>query len=985
MSAPSESIDLYRSFFEQATENSSPLPYQIRLATEIPLRALLDIPTGLGKTAAAILAWVWRRRFAEPSVRESMPRRLVYCLPMRVLVEQTFTEAVKWLDRIGLLAGEAHWTELGANHLPTKKARLCRSNDGKERGYVPTPETAEVREGCWAAVNGQRGRHPVAVHLLLGGEDRTDWALWPERDAILIGTQDMLLSRALNRGYAAGRARWPLEFGLLNNDCLWVFDEIQLMDTGLATSLQLDAWRQSLQLRPGRAEFPIPVRNHGLKPCHSLWMSATMAKHWLERAVDWSAQVETEWGLRQQLTENERIDQQLRSGQLFEIKKQVIPALVALEKPKTKDNRADRADAVRKQADYLRRVVDHVCKPENHTQSGLTLIIVNTVDRATGLFDLLRQQPDLAHVPIKLIHSRFRPLEREEWQEFLDRRDQSRRILVSTQVVEAGVDLSAGVLYTELAPWASLVQRFGRCARYPGESGKVFWLDLELGSEKQPVDHWAKPYERSDLVAARKRLNSLPDVGLKALMATKDEIDSQPTGDLSKSLFPYEPRFVPRDKDLSDLFDTTPDLTGADVDISRFIRDGEDLDIQVFWREILGSEPGKKARPDRRELCPVPFHRFRESLPSLRKAGRIWRRTYRKGWEFVDLRDADEVYPGQVYLLDKSCGGYSPVLGWTGEPSDAVFDLPEIVKPTKETLQDDDDEADDLSQVNKWLTVFEHTRDVCQKLDEILQDFDVPEPDTKILRLAARWHDRGKAHPVFQSKLKPEMLAGDLVQQRLASEPAAKAPEEAWQKNGSRPGFRHELASALAILETVRRVQPEHDAFAWPDGLDKSPFGAVVDELPSTAGGGDRLLEELKALSADELDLLIYLVAAHHGKVRMSIRSSPDDERTNVSDPCPEKKSQARGVRDADTLPACQIPAADWQTGSRAPEVTLSLDLMELGLSSHYGASWRERIQSLLERLGPFRLAYFEGLLRAADCRASIQEDQGATPREERV
>jgi len=512
-----ELVERYRAFFEQATENSSPLPYQTRLATEGDFRALLDVPTGLGKTAAAILAWVWRRRFAEEPVRRSTPHRLVYCLPMRVLVEQTYTEAVKWLNRIGLLAGEAHWTELGADHLPTKKSRLYRGNDGRERGYLPVPEASRVLEEGWAADNGQRGRYPIAVHLLLGGEDRTDWALWPERDAILIGTQDMLLSRALNRGYAAGRARWPLEFGLLNNDCLWVFDEIQLMDTGLATSLQLDAWRRTLLLRPALSEFPIPVRNHGAKPCHLLWMSATMAKHWLERAVDWSAQVETEWGMRQELTENERIDQQLRSGQLFEIKKQVIPTLVALEKPKTKDNRADRADAVRKQADYLRRVVDHVCKPENHTRTGLTLIIVNTVDRATGLFDLLRKQPDLAHVPVKLIHSRFRPLEREQWQEFLDQRDQSPRILVSTQVVEAGVDLSAGVLYTELAPWASLVQRFGRCARYPSESGKVFWLDLELGSEKQPVDHWARPYERSDLVAARDLLKTLQDVGLGSL------------------------------------------------------------------------------------------------------------------------------------------------------------------------------------------------------------------------------------------------------------------------------------------------------------------------------------------------------------------------------------------------------------------------------------------------------------------------------------
>jgi CRISPR-associated endonuclease/helicase Cas3 len=193
------------------------------------------------------------------------------------------------------------------------------------------------------------------------------------------------------------------------------------------------------------------------------------------------------------------------------------------------------------------------------------------------------------------------------------------------------------------------------------------------------------------------------------------------------------------------------------------------------------------------------------------------------------------------------------------------------------------------------------------------------------------------------------------------------------------------LASALAILETLRGVRPEHDAFAWPDGLGTLHFGDVVDQPPSDVGHGDRLLEELKALSADDLDLLVYIVAAHHGKVRMSIRSSPDDERANVPDPCPDVKSQARGVRDADTLPACQIPAADWKTGFRAPEVTLSLDLMELGLSSHYGASWRERMQSLLERLGPFRLAYLEGLLRAADCRASSDEDRPATSREERV
>ena len=56
----------------------------------------------------------------------------------------------------------------------------------------------------------------------MGGDVARDWDTYPEADAILIGTQDEILSRALNRGYGTSRYRWPVQFGLLNNDCLWV-------------------------------------------------------------------------------------------------------------------------------------------------------------------------------------------------------------------------------------------------------------------------------------------------------------------------------------------------------------------------------------------------------------------------------------------------------------------------------------------------------------------------------------------------------------------------------------------------------------------------------------------------------------------------------------------------------------------------------------------------------------------------------------------
>jgi CRISPR-associated endonuclease/helicase Cas3 len=48
------------------------------------------------------------------------------------------------------------------------------------------------------------------------------WMLDPERPAILIGTQDLLVSAALMRGYGASRYRCPIDFALLHNDALWL-------------------------------------------------------------------------------------------------------------------------------------------------------------------------------------------------------------------------------------------------------------------------------------------------------------------------------------------------------------------------------------------------------------------------------------------------------------------------------------------------------------------------------------------------------------------------------------------------------------------------------------------------------------------------------------------------------------------------------------------------------------------------------------------
>jgi CRISPR-associated endonuclease/helicase Cas3 len=102
------------------------------------------------------------------------------------------------------------------------------------------------------------------------------------------------------------------------------------------------------------------------------------------------------------------------------------------------------------------------------------LVVCNTVDRAIGFYRAIEPVARAAGYDCELLHGRFLPEDRQRKEEWIrhwfgKNRNEGKAILVATQVVEVGLDLSADLLVTELAPIDALVQRIGRVARWGGQ------------------------------------------------------------------------------------------------------------------------------------------------------------------------------------------------------------------------------------------------------------------------------------------------------------------------------------------------------------------------------------------------------------------------------------------------------------------------------------------------------------------------------------
>ncbi|MDI9631438.1 MAG: type I-U CRISPR-associated helicase/endonuclease Cas3, partial [Acidobacteriota bacterium] len=222
----------FESFFREAW-GVAPFPWQQRLADRVQQGLWpggISLPTASGKTACIDIAvWALAAQAGRPPEERSAPRRIVFVIDRRVVVDEAW-------ERARTLA--ARLREAASGPLSQVAARLRTLSNGYGE--------------------------PLTVHRLRGGTLRDEsWLRTPEQPAILLSTVDQVGSRLLFRGYGVSPRMAPIHAGLLAHDTLLVLDEAHCAEPFAETLRAIARLRQV-------AEAPLP------SPFQLVVMSATL-------------------------------------------------------------------------------------------------------------------------------------------------------------------------------------------------------------------------------------------------------------------------------------------------------------------------------------------------------------------------------------------------------------------------------------------------------------------------------------------------------------------------------------------------------------------------------------------------------------------------------------------------------------------------------------------------------------------------------------
>lgn len=895
-------------------EGESPFPWQERLldrfiSGEVP--GVVDIPTGLGKTAVMAI-WLAARAFGA-----RLPRRLVYVVDRRAVVDQATEEAM----------------------------RLRAFVDGDRQ----VQKILAIPDGRSLPISTLRGQYV----------DNREWLDDPAAPAIIVGTVDMIGSRLLFEGYGVSRKMRPYHAGLLGADTLVVLDEAHLVPP-LEHLLRSVATEPAFRGRDEKARCRIP-------PLRLLTLSATGR-----------TQTNNAMGLTDEDFKHDVVKKRLNAKKSLQIEELNTDSKleVAL---------AEHAWTLADEGRKAVRVLVYSDSREVARKAKEEVEKLAKGDKKTG--------KAAVEIQTELFVGGPRVFEREAAKQRLEKLgliagqkvDRNMPVfLFATSAGEVGVDLDADHMVCDLVAWERMVQRLGRVNRRGDGEARIIVITPRVDDKiRQALD---KQQRGEELTAKERKAADAYNDGQRQLEALKKlPVQNDGTRDASPGALRELKKAVEQDNNLRETLQsaTTPEplrpaLTRALVDawamtslethtgrpaIQPWLRgwvDDEPPQTAVVWRKYLPVRagdltPGKKeiegffeaAPPHTSEILETETFRVVEWVAARAKSLRKQqaeqhdvtnqphprdedvvafaldpdgglRRTFKlqELGPFGDKKELRNLLAGATLIVDARLAGLRD-----GLLDEADTAIPRTADDGQDWLGEDAvgfrvravDSGAQITKESNW-------RERCRFANAVAEDGEV----TRWL-IVEKWREDAATE-----------------EDRSAGNPQLLHKHQSWTEDRARRLAKH-LGLDDALLEVLALAARLHDegkrALRW-----QRAFHAPNDDIyAKTEGPIDyRLLdgyrhevgsllqvekaERILKLPEEHRDLVLHLITAHHGFARPVIGTS--------------------GCEDAP-------PSA---LEDKAAEIAL-------------------RFARLQDRWGPWGLAWWEALLRAADQQASRDND----------
>lgn len=864
--------------FKILTETEGPFPWQRELYDKWFIHgrspSSCNLPTGLGKTSV-IAIWL----IALMNQPEKMPRRLVYVVNRRTVVDQTTDEA--------------------------------------ERLRKNLPKLKNLPDHV---------RHLVISTLRGQFADNREWSADPSRPAIICGTVDMIGSRLLFSGYGIGFKSKPLHAGFLGQDVLLVHDEAHL--------------------EPAFQQLIVTIKKEQ-KRCNEFGRFHVMELSATSRGNGGEDEREASF----ELTEAEKNPPAIIPNPATE------PIHHVWRRQKAK--KALELHKIEDENELAEKVKELALK---HKESGLAVLVF--VRKVEDVEKVIKKLPKNSTGQLT---GTLRGLERDGlvkrpiFQRFLSQSNRDLNVtpapgtvyLVCTSAGEVGVNISADHMVCDLSTFESMAQRFGRVNRFGGCDDTQ--IDVVCPKEFGKKGKKSDSVKVSELDQRRKRtLELLRQLHGDASPATLGKLD--PT--TCREAFAPPPTILPATDILFDAWALTtirgklpgrppvePYLHG--------ISEWQPPETYIAWRqevwelrrEFTDEEDRKQFQDFAAELLedyPLkPHELLRDS--TFRKNSGIRDKLVKLAEKYGDLpvwiqeangsviatlisKVANLPLENRTVILPPAVGGLKIAEGHSAGLFDGsdympehqdLYDVADMWEDAKGSLrkrvwQDDEtpggmalereikfgnpeDEDAEPIKVWRWFVrkpeaasersriaypLQPHLDEVKNMARQLIGRLSLPSDIAEAVVLAAWFHDLGKHRERWQRSL------GNY-----------RYPNEVYAKSGR-------LSDGTVLRSRAHKDYYRHE------------FGSLLDMLnekhPTHA--------ELMKLSHEMRDLVLHLVAAHHGRARPHF---PEDEADD-----PERNGQ-----EAASL-ACETP---------------------------------RRFAHLQRKYGRWGLAYLESLVRAAD------------------